>query len=327
MSSTFLTKRKKEAEALKKEAESTKVRIVYDASAREDATKPSLNDCLHPGPPLQNQLWDILVKSRFNPVLLTGDLRKAFLQIRIKQEERDSLRFHWKEPNREELKVYRFTRALFGLTSSPFLLAGVLNNHLDSWKDRYPELTKKLREGLYVDDLMTGGTTVEETAGKKVMASEVFEDATFSIYKWHFNAKELEGDGESSAENVTYAKQQLGGGEPGGKLLGLLWDRNGDTFSVRVTVKDCTTKREILSEIAKVYDPLGITSPVMLVAKLLYRDICDGKISWDAQLPEPFVLNDVIVGTSRDPRVEKHVLEERTFRTFCNILFKECRRI
>ena len=76
---------------VKKEAESTKVRIVYDASAREDATKPSLNDCLHPGPPLQNQLWDILVKSRFNPVLLMGDLRKAFLQIRIKQEERFTL--------------------------------------------------------------------------------------------------------------------------------------------------------------------------------------------------------------------------------------------
>ena len=39
------------------------------------------------------------------------------------------------------------------------------------------------------------------------------------------------------------------------------------------------------------------------------------------------IVNDVIVGTSRDPRVEKHVLEKRTFRTFCNILFKECRRI
>ena len=88
---------------------------------------------------------------------------------------------------------------------------------------------------------------------------------------------------------MTYAKQQLGGGEPGGKLLGLPWDRDDDTFSVRVTVKDCTTKREILSEIAKGYDPLGIASPVMLVAKLLYRDICDSKISWNAQLPEPLL--------------------------------------
>ena len=274
---------------VKKEAESTKLRIVYDASAREDNTKPSLNDCLHPGPSLQNQLWDILVKSRFNPVLLTGDLKKAFLQIRIKQEERDSLRFHWKEPGCDGIKVYRFTRALFGLTSSPFLLAGVLNQHLDAWEDRYPELVKQLREGLYVDDLMTGG--VKETGEKKVMATELFEDATFFIHKWHSNAKELEGDSGTSveSEDVSYAKQQLGGGEVGGKLLGLPWNRERDTFNISLDVNTCTTKREVISEIAKVYDPLGLVSPTMLVAKLLYRDICDSKISWDAQLPEPLL--------------------------------------
>ena len=75
---------------VRKEAESTKLCIIYDASAREDNTKPSLNDCLHLGPPLQSQLWDILVKLRFHPVFVTGDLMKAFLQIKIKQEERAS---------------------------------------------------------------------------------------------------------------------------------------------------------------------------------------------------------------------------------------------
>ena len=77
-------------------AESTKLRIVYDASARERDNQPSLNDCLNPGPPLQNRLWDIFVRSRFYPVLLTGELKKAFLQVRIKKEERDSLHFHWR---------------------------------------------------------------------------------------------------------------------------------------------------------------------------------------------------------------------------------------
>ncbi len=142
---------------VKKGAESTQLRIVYDASARENNSAPSLNDCLHPGPALQNQLWGILVKSRFHPVLLTGDLMKAFLQISIKQEERDA--------------------------SSPFLLAGVRNQHLDSWKDRYPTVVKELQDGLYVDDLMAGGVTVEETSEKKAKVTEVFEDATFSIHK------------------------------------------------------------------------------------------------------------------------------------------------
>ena len=247
-----------------------------------------MNDCLHPGPSLQNQLWDILVKPRLNPVLLTGDLKKAFLQIRIKQEERHSFRFHWKEPNSDEIKIYRFTRALFGLTSSPFLLAGVLRQQLDSWEERYPDLVKELLDDLYVNDLMTGGSTVDEAREKKFVATKVFEGATFSIHKWHSNAKELEGDSLSSSEFevVSYAKQQLGRREIKGNLLGLPGNKETDIFSVALNVKDCNTKGGILSDIASVYDPLGLVSPTTLVAKLLYRHICDAKMTWDGQLPE-----------------------------------------
>ena len=84
----------------KQSAETTKLRIVYDASAKETSDKPSLNECLHPGPPLQSQLWNVLVRARFHPILLTGDIEKAFLQVRIKEEERDSLRFFWPEESK-----------------------------------------------------------------------------------------------------------------------------------------------------------------------------------------------------------------------------------
>ena len=75
-------------------AESTKVRIVYDASARAYPEVPSLNECLNAGPPLQSKLWNVLVRMRFHPVMLTGDLKRAFLQVLIKEAERDALRFH-----------------------------------------------------------------------------------------------------------------------------------------------------------------------------------------------------------------------------------------
>ena len=197
----------------RKDAESTKLRIVYDASARESNNQPSLNDCLHPGPQLQNLLWDVLVRARFYPILLTGDRKKAFLQIRIMAEERDSLRFHWRKPNSSQIEVYRFTGALFGLTCSPFLLGGVINQHLDSWNDRHPEFIEELRKGLYVDDLMIGGTTVLETETKKITAIEVFEDAAFTIHKWHSSAPELEPTYEvpTGPEELTYAKSYLGG--------------------------------------------------------------------------------------------------------------------
>ena len=40
-------------------AETTKLRVVYDASARAHNGAPSLNDCLHTGPSLQNKLWSV----------------------------------------------------------------------------------------------------------------------------------------------------------------------------------------------------------------------------------------------------------------------------
>ena len=273
----------------KQDAETTKLRVVYDASARENSKQPSLNDCLHPGPPLQNLLWNILVRSRFHPILLTGDLQKAFLQIRLKEEERDSLRFHWRAPDSIETETYRFTRALFGLTSSPFLLAGVINQHLEIWEHRHPEIVKQLRDGLYVDDLMTGGATVQEVETKKSTAIEVFEDASFTLHKWHSNAKELEVSCDSPAdEELTYAKQQLGVSRSETKLLGLTWDKDQDTLKVTLRKEEnqetVSTKRSALSQLAKIYDPLGLASPTTLLGKLLYREMCKANIAWNAEL-------------------------------------------
>ena len=277
----------------RKHAETTKLRIVYDASARENDSQPSLNDCLHPGLPLQNMLWNILVRARFYPVILTGDLQKAFLQIRIKQEERDALRFHWRHPNSDETVIYRFTRALFGLTCSPFLLGGVIQQHLEAWEDRYPDLVKEIRDGIYVDDLMEGGGTVEETKEKKAATIEIFEDATFTVHKWHSNVSELEAANvsKSDSEELTLAKQRLGGPKPSeGKLLGLPWDRERDVLTMVLNVEEGNmTKRSVLSQLAKIYDPLGLASPNTLNGKLLYRDICDSKVPWDARLPEPLL--------------------------------------
>ena len=80
---------------IRENAASTKMRIVYDASARAKDTAPSLNECLETGPPLQNQIWRVLVHGRFHAVAIAGDIRKAFLQVRIREEDRDALRFHW----------------------------------------------------------------------------------------------------------------------------------------------------------------------------------------------------------------------------------------
>lgn len=192
-------------------AESTKLRVVYDASARAFDGAPSLNDCLHAGPPLQNKLWSVLVRGRFNPVAINGNLQKAFLQVRVRETDRDAMRFHWRRDEHSPLETLRFTRALFGLASSPFLLGGVIEAHLNNWEENEPEIVAKIRKELYVDDLISGSTTVHKTRELKVKASEIFKDACFHLHKWHSNVPELESAQSPKQEGEpTYAKQQLG---------------------------------------------------------------------------------------------------------------------
>ena len=77
------------------EAETTKVRVVFDALFKERSTKTSLNDCLHVGPALNPLMFDILIRFREHPVVLVGDIEKAFLNIEVHRRDRDCPRFLW----------------------------------------------------------------------------------------------------------------------------------------------------------------------------------------------------------------------------------------
>ena len=67
----------------KENTETTKLRMVYDCSGKESNDVPSPNDCLKIEPPLQPKLFDIHVRNRFKMFVITGDVQKAFLEIRI----------------------------------------------------------------------------------------------------------------------------------------------------------------------------------------------------------------------------------------------------
>ena len=68
------------------------MRIVYDCSAKANSQVPSLNDCLEIGPPLQPMIFDILLRIRLRLLCITGDIQKAFLQIKVDPKDRDVLR-------------------------------------------------------------------------------------------------------------------------------------------------------------------------------------------------------------------------------------------
>ena len=194
----------------------------------------------------KNQLWSVLIRGRFNPIAITGDIKKAFLQVRIRPEERDALRFHWlKNIETKEVETLRFTRALFDLGPSPFLLGGVIEKHLDTWSSKRPEIVRKIKRNMYVDDLISGATTVPKAREMKNAATMIFADATFELHKWHSNVAELESTETDQTADQTFAKQQLGTSSKGeSSLLGLKWDKLKDFLSVTLpTEKADNTKR------------------------------------------------------------------------------------
>jgi hypothetical protein len=117
---------------IRKDKASTKLRVVYDGSAKTKTCNYSLNDCLLTGPNLIPQIFDLLVKFRQNPVRLVADIEKPFLMIGSNEEDRNMLIFLWlkdeKDPHSEILKL-RFCRLVFGLRPSPAILGATIQHH------------------------------------------------------------------------------------------------------------------------------------------------------------------------------------------------------
>ena len=61
-----------------------------------------------------------------------------------------------------KVEVLRFTRALFGLASSPFLLAGVIREHLQKYRENLPGAVSEIEKSLYLDDLISGVDTTPQ---------------------------------------------------------------------------------------------------------------------------------------------------------------------
>ena len=130
---------------IRRDKETTKLRIVYDASAKSSGL--SLNDCLHTGPNFDQKIFDILLRFRVYPVVFTADIEKAFLMISLAPEDREFLRFLWvDDPLKEEpeIQVFRFARVAFGVSSSPFLLNATVRHHLESHMATHQGLTEKI---------------------------------------------------------------------------------------------------------------------------------------------------------------------------------------
>ena len=275
---------------IREDKTTTKMRIVFDCSSKaQDAT--SLNDHLLAGPNLNPDLVVLLINFRRNPIAITADIKQAFLQIRVHPSDRDALRYLWRDSATNELRVFRMKVVTFGSASSPFLLKFVINHHLDTEGQRYPDTADALKRCLYVDDYIDGCHDVEAAKQRHREANEVMSAGGFELRKWVTNDRELQQwfDKSLPASEIpqTTSDPSLF------KVLGLSWHTDSDTLTIDAknaitfaTSSATITKRSVLQISARVYDPLGLIAPFLIRARIFMKALWQKGVGWDEQLPE-----------------------------------------
>ena len=285
---------------LRDDKETTKLRVVFDGSAKEGG--PSINESLYTGPCLLTCIYSTLIRFRMFKIGLISDIRQAFLNVGICNEHKDLLRFLWYHDKNNMLIIYRFLRVVFGIASSPFLLNTTIIKHMENYSDTFKEFTKKFLRDLYVDDSTVGVNTVSEGIQFYNFIKEAMKKGGFNLRKWFSNSPELSryiADKEKEKallnEEDSYAKFELNRSNDMEvncvKVLGLLWNGKSDEFHfnfsaiVQEALNLPFTKRNMLRVGAKFYDPLGLISPIVIVTKLLFQALCIDKLDWDDKLP------------------------------------------
>ncbi|GFR92617.1 phosphatidylinositol 4-phosphate 5-kinase 3 [Elysia marginata] len=161
----------------------TRIRPVFDASCKA-FNGYSLNDCVESGPNLIPNLVEVLLRFRRWRYGLTADISKTFLQIRVCEQDQDVRRFVWDVRN--QVRVMRFDRVVFGDASSTFLLNATIKYHLTQFHDSM--VVSELRENLYVDDWLSGSDSQDEIVKMASEAENILAQGGFPLAKWGSNS-------------------------------------------------------------------------------------------------------------------------------------------
>ncbi|UYV69731.1 hypothetical protein LAZ67_7000518 [Cordylochernes scorpioides] len=266
-------------------AQPTKLRVVFDASTKT-TTQISLNDLLHVGPKLQNNIFNIPLKFRTNSVALVADIEKMYRQIRLHPDDIKYQTILWRDCKDLELQEYNLLTVTYGLACASYLAIRTLNQIAHDVQVSNPGISNIIRENFYVNDLLTGCPTVEDAKGLMQQLIAVLGSGGFVLRKWVSNETSiiedlpllLRGKGEV---------MELNRKETNVNVLGIQWDPRYDTLNIscKSGPADIKSKRQIVSAIARIYDPCGWLSPTTVVLKLLLQEIWKLKIGWDEDIP------------------------------------------
>ena len=256
----------------------TKIRPVLNCSLKVDET-PSLNEAAFKGVNLMGDLTALLLSFRANKYVMFSDIKKAFLMIKLKLEsDRNKFSFFWYKDSK--IVAYRYTSIVFGFSSSPFILNAVMKFHASLYPDDL--CTQVLLHSFFVDNLIITNNHPEQLQELYAECNKRMREGGFVLRSWNSNCNALVSIFESDNLGSTHGSEFE-------KILGYRYQVSEDTLQLSDYTLDvaAASKRAVLSETSKLFDPLNFFLPVTIRGRILIRDLWLAKVSWDENIPAP----------------------------------------
>ncbi|XP_073963739.1 LOW QUALITY PROTEIN: uncharacterized protein [Choristoneura fumiferana] len=271
---------------VREEKETSKVRPVFNASQKGD-NGVSLNDELLVGPPLQDDMRSLIMRWRMRKVCYVADIQKMYRQILVTEEDRDLQRILWRATPDEPVKDYHLLTVTFGTASAPYLAVRTLSQVADDEGCLNPDAAKTIKQDCYMDDLMSGKDTLEQAITEAKDIATILQKGGFMLQKWCSNNAEFLKHFKPSQRSTHVNLDITIDGTI--RALGLHWNMGRDIFLYSLNLPPSSakiTKRTILADIQKLFDPLGWLAPAILLAKLLIQRLWLQGITWDEEVEQ-----------------------------------------
>ena len=179
----------------------------------------------------------------------------------------------------------------FGVISSPFLLGATILCHL---KKKETEVAKKIERDIYMDNVITGENSTNKAVAFYHEAKLIFQNVSMNLREWTLNSEDF----LSNIPQIDRVK------EKNVKILGMCWNTSSDSLTITglptIQLKVTITKRDVLSRIAAIFDPLGYLCPVIIKAKIFMQQLWEKNMSWDYPLPGPAFTGALWQGSSTE---------------------------
>ncbi|XP_043496480.1 uncharacterized protein LOC122520485 [Polistes fuscatus] len=215
----------------------------------KSSTGISLNDLMHTGPKTQTDIFDVLLWITQHKYIFITDIVKMFRQIQVHPKDHDLQRILWVNES-SQVQAYQLTSVTYGTRSAPYLACRILKQLVEDEGHNYPLAVNTILKGSYVDDISGGAETIDHL---NAVASQLEDMCSSAVY------------------HSTSGKKDV------------------FTFHGTISFHQAVTKRIILSEVAQLFDPLGLLSPVVIKAKILMQRLWLEKVSWDDHLTPDIV--------------------------------------